>query len=45
MILVPSVYLIRAKLFAKVRGNDLEKFEEELASKRSFWQQIKELFK
>ena len=45
LILVPIVYLIRAKLFAKVRGDNLEQFEEELASKRSIWQQIKDLFR
>ena len=44
MILVPFVYLIRAKLFAKIRGADLKSFEEELGQKRSFWQQLKDLF-
>lgn len=44
MVLVPFVYLIRAKLFAKVRGNDLKSFEEELGQNRSVWQQIKDLF-
>mgnify|MGYP000678032391 CR=1 FL=1 len=28
MILIPSVYVIRAKLFAKIRDNDLTNFEE-----------------
>lgn len=41
---VPFVYLIRAKLFAKIRGADLKSFEEELGQKRSFWQQLKDLF-
>jgi hypothetical protein len=45
MILVPFVYVIRAKLFDKVRGNDLKAFEEELGQERSFWQQIKDLFR
>ena len=45
MILVPSVYLIRAKLFNSVRGNDLKSFEEELARDRSLWGQIKDLFR
>ena len=45
MILIPSVYVIRAKLFDKVRGNDLKAFEEELGQNRSLWQQIKDLFK
>ncbi|GAB5399359.1 MAG: hypothetical protein Aureis2KO_09440 [Aureisphaera sp.] len=44
LVIVPSVYLIRAKLFAKIRGSDLKSFEEELGQKRSFWQQIKDLF-
>jgi len=44
MILVPFVYLIRAKLFAKIRGSDLKAFEEELGQQRSVWQQLKDLF-
>jgi hypothetical protein len=45
MVLVPFVYLIRAKLFAKVREDDLKSFEEELMTKRTFWQQVKDLFR
>ena len=45
MFLVPAVYLVRAKLFAKVRGNDLETFEEELGAKTSIWKQLKDLFR
>jgi len=45
MILVPFVYLIRAKLFNQVRKTDLQSFEEELTTKRSIWQQIKDLFR
>jgi hypothetical protein len=45
MVLVPAVYLVRAKLFAKVRGDDLSSFEEELGAKRSTWQQLKDLFR
>jgi hypothetical protein len=45
MVLVPAVYLIRAKLFNKVRGNDLRQFEEELGQKQSVWQQILDLFR
>lgn len=45
MIVVPAVYLIRAKLFAKVRGNDLQSFEEELGTRKSTWAQIKDLFR
>lgn len=45
MIIIPFVYLIRAKLFSQMRHNDLKSFEEELLHKRSFWQQIKDLFR
>jgi hypothetical protein len=45
MVLVPAVYLIRAKIFAKVRGTDLSTFEQELGEKRTVWQQIKDLFR
>jgi hypothetical protein len=45
MILIPAVYVIRAKLFDKIRGNDLKAFEEELMKNKSIWQQIKDLFK
>ena len=45
MIIIPAVYVIRAKLFDKVRGDDLKAFEEELMQTKSVWQQIKDLFK
>jgi hypothetical protein len=45
MVLVPIVYLIRAKLFNEVRGNDLKSFEEDLLIKRTLWEQIKDLFR
>ena len=45
LIVIPLVYLIRAKLFAKVRGNDLDSFEKELGAKRTVWQQLKDLFR
>lgn len=45
MVIIPAVYVIRAKLFDKVRGDDLKSFEEELSQKRSTWQQIKDLFR
>ena len=44
MIIIPSVYLIRAKLFNSVRGTDLEAFEEELGAKKTLLQQLKDLF-
>lgn len=45
MIVVPVVYLIRAKLFAKIRGADLKSFEEDLGVKKSVWQQLGDLFR
>lgn len=45
IVLVPSVYLIRAKLFNSVRGDNLEEFEDELLSKRNIWQQVTDLFR
>ncbi len=45
LVVVPVVYVIRAKLFDKVRGDDLKSFEEELALNKSTWQQIKDLFR
>ena len=45
LVIVPIVYLIRAKLFNKIRGHDLASFEAELMEKKSAWQQIKDLFR
>jgi len=45
LVLIPAVYLIRAKVFNKMRGNDLKEFEEDLMRKRSLWQEFKELFR
>ncbi len=45
MVLIPSVYVIRAKLFAKIHDKDLKSFEEELGKKLTLWQQIKDLFR
>ena len=45
LIIVPFVYLTRAKLFSKVRGDDLKSFEEELGTQKSVWGQIKDLFR
>lgn len=44
-VLIPFVYIIRAKLFDKIRGDDLEAFERELGQKRNLWQQITDLFR
>lgn len=45
MVLVPFVYLIRAKLFSQMRKDDLKAFEEDLLQKKSIWEQLKELFR
>lgn len=45
MVVIPFVYLIRAKLFSRMRQDDLKAFEEDLLQKKSIWQQIKELFR
>jgi hypothetical protein len=44
LVLVPSVYLIRAKIFNKMRNDDLTSFEQELSQEKNTWQQIKDLF-
>ncbi len=44
LIIVPLVYLIKAQLVNKLIGRDLKSFEEELGAKKSFWEQIKDLF-
>ena len=45
MIVIPSIYLIRAKLFNKVRETDLKAFEEELGTNKTLLQQLKDLFR
>ena len=45
MVIIPFVYLIRAKLFNSVRGDDLQSFEEELGKNKSVLGQIKDLFR
>ncbi len=45
MVLVPFVYLIRAKLFSQMRETDLKSIEEEFLQKKSICQQIKDLFR
>ena len=45
MVLVPFIYLIRAKLFNQISGNDLEKFERELGANKTLLQQLKDLFR
>ncbi len=45
MVIIPAVYVIRAKLFANLHKDDLKSFEEELGQKQTVWQQIKDLFR
>jgi hypothetical protein len=45
MIIVPMVYLIRAKVFNKMRGDNLREFEEELKQKKTIWGELKDLFR
>jgi len=45
MVIIPAVYVVRAKLFAKIHDEDLKRFEEELSQNRSAWEQIKDLFR
>tara|TARA_B100000795_G_scaffold233656_1_gene192495 strand:- start:13 stop:540 length:528 start_codon:yes stop_codon:yes gene_type:complete len=45
MVIIPSVYLIRAKLFNTLRGTDLEAFEEELGANKTLLQQLNDLFR
>ena len=45
MVLVPLIYLIRAKLFNSISGTDLKAFEEELGNNKSLLQQLKDLFR
>ena len=45
MVIVPLIYLIRAKLFNEITGNDLTAFEEELSANKSLVQQLKDLFR
>lgn len=45
LVIIPAVYLIRAKVFNKMRGDDSREFEEELKQKRSLWDEFKDLFR
>ena len=45
MVIIPAVYLVRAKLFFKINEGDLKSFEEELGTQKSVWEQIKDLFR
>ena len=43
-VLIPAVYLIRAKLFNRLNEIDLQSFEKELSQEKNTWQQIRDLF-
>lgn len=45
LVLIPMVYLIRAKVFNRMRGDNLREFEEELKQKRTIWDELKDLFR
>jgi len=45
LVIIPTVYLIRAKLFYKIRESDLSEFEEELKKERTLLQELKDLFR
>ncbi len=45
LVIVPLVYLTRAKLFNKILGDDLEEFEKDLLEEKTVWQQIRDLFR
>lgn len=45
MIMVPAVYLIRAKLFNSITKDDMKSFEEDLLHKKTVWQQLRDLFR
>jgi len=44
LVIIPFVYLIRAKLYNKLSDNDLKSFEEDLGAEKNIWRQIKDLF-
>jgi hypothetical protein len=43
-VLIPAVYLIRAKLVHSLSDKDLTSFVKELSQEKNAWQQIKDLF-
>lgn len=44
LVIIPLVYLVKAKLANTLAGDDLQSFEEELGKKKNLWQQLKDLF-
>lgn len=45
LVIVPFIYLIRAKLFSEINDEDLEEFERKIRAKRNIFQQIGDLFR
>lgn len=45
LIIVPFMYLIRAKLFEEINDESLEEFEKRIGTKRNIFQQIGDLFR
>ncbi len=45
LVIIPTVYLIRAKVFNKIRGDNLREFEEELREKKTIWGELRDLFR
>lgn len=46
LVIIPSVYLIRAKVFNRMRSSDdMKNFEEDLKTKRSIFDELKDLFR
>lgn len=45
LIIIPAVYLIRAKVFNRMRDDDLRDFKEDLKKKRTLLDELKELFR
>jgi hypothetical protein len=45
LVIIPAVYLIRAKVFNRMRGDDMREFEEELKKKRTLLDELKDLFR
>ena len=45
LVVIPMVYLIRAKLFSRIRDVDLKEFEEDLYKERTMWDELRDLFR
>ena len=45
LVVTPTVYLIRAKLFSHIRDVNLKEFEEDLYKERTMWDELRDLFR